>query len=130
MGDNDDSSNAAHRAHEMTETQPGRGLFSRLRNWMGGTAEVTDTVPAPEISRSMSPIDGMMNLRRMRVEDVAVPRADIVSVADTITKSELVDVKQATLAEYGAVSQQVVQRELLCFIGLLPNCSGILSRIL
>jgi len=92
MGDNDDSSNAAHRAHEMTETQPGRGLFSRLRNWMGGTAEVTDTAPAPEISRSRSPIDGRMNLRRMRVEDVAVPRADIVSVADTITKSELVDV--------------------------------------
>ncbi|WP_439123220.1 hemolysin family protein [Marivita sp.] len=40
----------------------------------------------------MSPIDGMMNLRRMRVEDVAVPRADIVSVSDTITLPELVDV--------------------------------------
>ena len=92
MGDNDDSSNAAHRAHEMTETQPGRGLFARLRHWMGGTPKVAETAPAAEISRSMSPIDGMMNLRRMRVYDVSVPRADIVSVPDTITKAELVNV--------------------------------------
>jgi magnesium and cobalt transporter len=92
MGDNDDSSNAAHRAREMTEIQPERGVFSRLRSWLGGTAQVADMSPEPENTRSMSPIDGMMNLRRMRVEDVAVPRADITSVPDNITLPELVDV--------------------------------------
>ncbi|MCI5109783.1 MAG: hemolysin family protein [Marivita sp.] len=92
MGDTDDSSNAAQRALKTNDTQPGRGFFARLRNWMGGSTQVADTTPTPEISRSMSPIDGMMNLRRMRVYDVAVPRADIVSVPDTITKAELVNV--------------------------------------
>ena len=92
MGDNDDSSNAAHRAQETTATQPGRGLFSRLRNWFGGTEHVADTEAPQSVTRSMSPIDGMMNLRRMRVYDVSVPRADIVSVPDTITKAELVNV--------------------------------------
>ena len=92
MGDNDDSSNAAHRAHEMTEHQPERSFVSRLRTWFGGAAQLPDHTPAPETTRSMSPIDGMLNLRRMRVEDVAVPRADITSVQDTVTKAELVDV--------------------------------------
>ncbi|KNG94171.1 hemolysin family protein [Pseudaestuariivita atlantica] len=33
---------------------------------------------------------GMINLRRMRVEDVAIPRVEIVAVPSTITKAELV----------------------------------------
>ena len=40
----------------------------------------------------MAPIHGMLNLRRMRVEDVVVPRADIISVPDTISKADLVKV--------------------------------------
>ncbi len=92
MGDNDDSSNAAQSAREMTEIQTERGILPRLRDWMRGSTQDADSEPSPEGTRSMSPIDGMMNLRRMRVEDVAVPRADIVSVQDTITKAELVDV--------------------------------------
>jgi magnesium and cobalt transporter len=92
MGDNDDSSNAAHRARETNENTPKRGMMTRLRNWFGGAAENANKPPATEVSRAMSPIDGMMNLRRMRVEDVAVPRAEIVSVPDTITLPELVKV--------------------------------------
>ena len=34
----------------------------------------------------------MINLRRLRVEDVAIPRAEIVAVPDTITKDDLVQV--------------------------------------
>ncbi|MCR9109451.1 hemolysin family protein [Marivita sp. XM-24bin2] len=92
MGDNDDSSNAAHGAREMTDTRPESGFFTRLRGWMGGSEESAAETPPPETSRSVAPIHGLMNLRSMRVEDVAVPRADIVSVPDTVTKSELVDV--------------------------------------
>jgi magnesium and cobalt transporter len=35
---------------------------------------------------------GMMNLRRMRVDDVAIPKADITAVANTSTMEELIDV--------------------------------------
>ena len=38
----------------------------------------------------------MINLRRLRVEDVAVPKADIVAVANTITRDELVEVFRAS----------------------------------
>lgn len=92
MGDNDDSSNAAHGAHETDEQTQGRGIVTRLRNWLGGADDTTEDPPTPEVARAISPIHGMMNLRRMRVEDVAVPRADIVSVPDTITRDELVKV--------------------------------------
>ena len=34
---------------------------------------------------------GLANLRRLRVEDVAIPKAEIIAVPDTMTKSELVD---------------------------------------
>ncbi|GGA02101.1 conjugation transfer protein [Salipiger profundus] len=48
-----------------------------------------DNTPVPQ---AMTPPPGLMNLRRMRVEDVAIPKADIVAVPDTSTKSELVKV--------------------------------------
>lgn len=35
---------------------------------------------------------GMLNLRRMRLDDVSIPRAEIVSVPDDITKEDLVKV--------------------------------------
>jgi magnesium and cobalt transporter len=38
-----------------------------------------------------SPMQGMLNLRRMRVEDVAVPKTDIVAAPMTVTKTELVE---------------------------------------
>ena len=92
MGDNDDSSNAAQRARETTDTTPRRGIMTRWRDWISGTANTAPQFPAPAATPATAPIHGMMNLRRMRVEDVAVPRADIVSVPDTSTKAELVNV--------------------------------------
>jgi magnesium and cobalt transporter len=92
MGDNDDSSNAAQSARETEDSAEAGGLLSRLNRWFGNDAQDTDDDSAPEISRTMAPIHGMMNLRRMRVEDVAVPRAEIVSVPDTISMEDLVKV--------------------------------------
>ncbi|SHH94924.1 magnesium and cobalt transporter [Marivita hallyeonensis] len=93
MGDNDDSSNAAQSARETTDSKTAGGVFARMRKWLGaGPDEVQPPKPSPDVARAMAPIHGMMNLRRMRIEDVAVPRADIVSVPDTITKSDLVKV--------------------------------------
>jgi len=44
----------------------------------------------PETGAASSPTRGMLNLRRMRVEDVAIPKAEIVSVPMDIKKDELV----------------------------------------
>ncbi|MCA0961415.1 hemolysin family protein [Salipiger bermudensis] len=91
MGDNDGSSTAAQSAQQLTDATAGDGLFRRLikalkpeegQGQEPGSTSVTVAMPRP----------GMMNLRRMRVEDVAIPKAEIVAVPDTVTKSELVQV--------------------------------------
>jgi magnesium and cobalt transporter len=43
-------------------------------------------------SNAAGSVLGMLNLRRMRVEDVSIPKPDIVAVPVTITKDELVEV--------------------------------------
>ncbi|CUH54064.1 hemolysin family protein [Shimia marina] len=91
MGDSTDgSSNAALRAQLTGQNSSSNGWLGRLF----GKAE-TETEEAPRTVAPSAPAPqahGMVNLRRMRVEDVAVPKADIVSVAHTITKTELVQV--------------------------------------
>lgn len=67
------------------------GFFARLKwAFVGGdleTANVSDTV---ENKFEIRP--GISNLRDLRIEDVAVPKAEIVSVPVTITKDDLVRV--------------------------------------
>jgi magnesium and cobalt transporter len=101
MGDNDGSSGAAQRARNenanldhLTE-QDGMsekpGLFGRLMDAFtsgeaGGDGDTPAQVPATAQSH------GMMNLRRMRVEDVAIPTAEIIAVPQTVTQDELVQI--------------------------------------
>ena len=92
MGDSDGSSNAAQSARETGDNVNGAGLFTRLKRAFSADTEAAEAGGAGGEQRSTAPVPGMMNLRRMRVEDVAVPRAEIVSVPDTITKDELVRV--------------------------------------
>ena len=62
----------------------------RLLNVFGVTSEaITSNESAPNTFEASF---GMMNLSKMRVEDVAVPTAEIVSVPDTISKADLVEV--------------------------------------
>ena len=103
MGDIDGSSNAARSAQpteqdELNGTDQGDmlaadrpGFFRRVIEALSPseTDEATPDIPA-EAPRPVS--HGMINLRRLRVEDVAIPTADIVAVPDTITKDELVAV--------------------------------------
>lgn len=93
MGDTiDGSSNAAQSAHvDKTNERP--GFFARI--FGGKTANETGNSPIPEISNqsnghSLSPVGGIANLNRVRVEDVAVPRAEIISVPIEIGMDELV----------------------------------------
>ena len=91
MGDtNDGPSIAAHRAQEdQTNTSP--GLFTRLRHAFRppDMPEVHEDAPVEAIKAAGSVL-GMLNLRRMRVEDVAIPKPDIVAVPVTIDKAGLV----------------------------------------
>ena len=74
-----------------TTTQP--GLLTRLRNAFRPPTlpEANDVAPS-EMVKPAGSVLGMLNLRRMRVEDVSVPKPDIVAVPVTITKDELVEV--------------------------------------
>ncbi len=89
MGDTiEGSSNAALRAQPEGQNKKSKGWLGRLfgSNDTENTAAespVSPIAPAPQAH-------GMMNLRRMRVEDVAVPKADIQAVPTTISKPELV----------------------------------------
>ncbi|WP_375254469.1 transporter associated domain-containing protein [Yoonia sp.] len=93
MGDTGDGpSSAAQSAHEdHNDTQS--GLFARLKNAIRPPATPRIHAVTPiETVRAAGSVLGMLNLRRMRVEDVAVPKPDIIAVPLTITKDELVTV--------------------------------------
>ena len=90
MGEDDGSSMAAQRApFEEHEDTP--GLLGRL---IGALRAPSETEPgqvpelAPVIGADLSP--GMGNLRRLRVEDVAIPKVEIVAVPVEIGLDELV----------------------------------------
>jgi magnesium and cobalt transporter len=93
MGDTDDAPSIAAQSAlpDQTETTP--GLLSRLRNAFSPpvTPQVHEDTSS-ETMRTAGSMLGMLNLRRMRVEDVAIPKPDIVAVPVTITKDELVEV--------------------------------------
>jgi len=95
MSSNPDPSSPAARGAQNDDDDPGPsrpGLLSRL---FGSGA---DTAPDPQdstdelVNGHAAPGIGMSNLRRMRVEDVAVPRAEIVAVPADIDLKDLVAV--------------------------------------
>lgn len=98
MGSSNDGSIAAQSARyeDQTETEPPqRGLFGRIIDAFsgadspasGGTGEV---LQAP--ATGPQPTHGLGNLRRLRVDDVAVPKAEIVAVPIDLGRDELVAV--------------------------------------
>ena len=116
MGDNDGSSNAAQGARQTGQTgdtgatQAGPdtrrqvngttharpGFLRRVFGWMNGTADGQPR-PAPGGADAMQrPTHGILNLRRMRVEDVAIPKADIIAVPITIARDDLAKVFRET----------------------------------
>lgn len=100
MGDTDGSSIAAQSAQSDHDEQPDHspeppqnesGFFSRVISALspsqGGTPAVAATPNTPRAQPH-----GMINLRRMRIEDVAIPKADITCVPVSATKDELLEV--------------------------------------
>jgi magnesium and cobalt transporter len=98
MGDTDGSSSAAQSAQPIEpeleiEDAPEKsgGFFSRVIGALSPSeADSTDELTPLPVDRVSA--RGMMNLRSKRVDDVAIPKADIIAVPITVTMDELVKV--------------------------------------
>jgi magnesium and cobalt transporter len=94
MGETDGSSRAAQSAQPQdsgNDTEEKSGFISRIFDAFSGHETQQNPVINGQSAAAARP-HGMMNLRRMRVEDVAIPTAEIIAVPSTITKDELADV--------------------------------------
>ncbi|MCB1331541.1 MAG: magnesium/cobalt efflux protein, partial [Maritimibacter sp.] len=69
-------------------------MFGRLIGALSPGEDEDGDLEIPALSGDpvAMPPPGMLNLRRMRVEDVMLPKAEIVSVAEDISKDDLVEV--------------------------------------
>jgi len=91
MGDNSDGSSiAAHSAQDDPTEQRNRGFMGRLFDALSPSDTSDEEGTERQGPMMPSPMQGMLNLRRMRVEDVAVPKTDIVACPVTATKEDLV----------------------------------------
>ena len=97
MGEAEGSSRAAQSAQSQ-EAKTDRGFLGRIIGALSPTdlgEDATDhDLEADPTTAPPNGRPGMGNLRRMRVEDVAVPRAEIASVATDTELSELVAVSR------------------------------------
>jgi magnesium and cobalt transporter len=85
------SSNAAHSAHGDEDDESSRSFFGRLFEVLSGNDGEGDT-PSAMVSADGPPHGGMANLQRMRVEDVMLPKVEIVAVPIEIGQDDLVEV--------------------------------------
>jgi len=101
MGDSEDGLRAAAPAgaDDADGESDQRGLRDRLFGLIGrrapngdGDAAHDRRRPANTGPRPLTAIPGVGNLRRLRVDDIAIPKAEIVAVPVTISKAELVEV--------------------------------------
>ncbi|MDJ0857948.1 MAG: hemolysin family protein [Dinoroseobacter sp.] len=98
MSDTSDGSSPAARGAQDTLTgspRPRSGVLSRLKSVFSpdlSSSIAEDPHPATisQANGTSGPV-GLGNLRRMRVEDVAIPRAEIVAVPSDIALDELVE---------------------------------------
>ncbi|MFN7222435.1 MAG: transporter associated domain-containing protein [Paracoccaceae bacterium] len=99
MDSSNDGPMAAQRAQSNVQGQTGqasgRGIFGRLLGAFSGSDSQAgrisaDPIPAPLPGGCSLP--GMGNLRRLRVDDVAIPKVDIAAVPVDIGRDDLVEV--------------------------------------
>ncbi|MBM7067357.1 hemolysin family protein [Actibacterium sp. 188UL27-1] len=96
MGDTPDgSSNAAQRAPDIDHAPDKKGLFGRLLSAFGPQQD-PEYVEQTVVSANGSSVDimpiGIGNLRSMRVEDVAIPKVEIVAIPSDIDQNSLIQV--------------------------------------
>ncbi|MCX7287287.1 MAG: CBS domain-containing protein [Rhodobacterales bacterium] len=96
MGSSTDGSTAAQGApldltDESSPDTSQRGFFGRLLSAFSPSSDSPDT-SAPQTASNSGPASGLGALRRMRVDDVAIPKVEIVAVPLDIGKDDLVEV--------------------------------------
>ena len=91
--DNDGSSRAAQRAPDDSQAADDQspigarpGFFSRVFGGFGGEADADDRDHAPPAPK----MPGLLNLRLKRLDDVLIPRAEVVAVPQDISLPDLV----------------------------------------
>lgn len=96
MGDSLDGSTLAQEAPDPSDSSGQRGFFGRIMDALSPSeSDGEDSVPAAaEAVRpaQAAPFPGIGNLRRMRVEDVAIPKAEIAAVPVNAALDELIAV--------------------------------------
>lgn len=92
MGSSSDGSPAAQRAQaEGEETSP-RGFFGRLLSAFNSSdSSEGDQESSASPSSAGAALPGLSNLRRLRVDDVAIPKVEIAAVPLDIGKDDLVE---------------------------------------
>lgn len=88
MGDSDGSSMAAQSAQSIGQK---KSIFSRILSSFGGrhTEPTQASSQSGKPAEPVKPTHGLMNLRRLRVEDVAIPKIEIAAIPDTATIEEI-----------------------------------------
>ncbi len=86
MGDTSDGSRAAQRALEDPQETDSRGLLGRLFD-----AFTPDDEDGPERARALGQtLPGLANLQRLKVEDVAIPKAEIIALEQGADLADIV----------------------------------------
>ena len=93
MGDSTDGSSSAAQSAQDNDPQnkSERGFFGRIVEALSPSDTPDEVTPVTGMSGPLQ-ARGMMNLSRKRVEDVMIPKADIVAVPVTINRNDLVQV--------------------------------------
>lgn len=91
MGDTTDGSSDAAQSARDGKTSALRGFWGRIIAALSPTDTDEDiSLAATKMAPPTADVRGMLNLRRMSLEDVAVPKAEILAVPDDIKKDDLV----------------------------------------
>ena len=85
------SSNAAQSAHVDEDDDSSKSLIGRLFEVLSGS-DSEGGGPSAMVAADGPPHGGMANLTRMRVEDVMLPKVEIVAVPIEIGQGDLVEV--------------------------------------
>ena len=94
MGSTNDATGAAQGAPDQGEEASRRGLLGRLLSGFRSTAAADGPAGAPPAQQGggAAAVLGLGNLRNLRVDDVAIPKVEIVAVPIDIGKDDLVEV--------------------------------------
>ena len=93
MGDTIDGSSGAAQSAQEDDDSSEQGFFSRIFGALSSNETDDTTIDVTEDASSRRiHVHGILNLRRMRVGEVAIPNVEIVSVPDDIGRDELVQV--------------------------------------